>query len=119
MGKINYFSRQQQIVIFTFILILLGVGLTTYFVKHGDAEKSAFSEQLVEIEPVPLNKRPINVNTADLEELTLLPGIGEKIASEIICQREKTPFKNISQLNQVKGIGEKKLKEIEEYIRFE
>lgn len=115
----NFFSRQQQAVIFTFILILLGVGLTTYFVKYGDTEKSVFSEQLVEIEPVPLNKRPININTADLEELTLLPGIGEKIASEVIHQREKALFKNISQLNQVKGIGEKKLKGIEEYIRFE
>lgn len=48
----------------------------------------------------------ININTADVELLTFLHGIGEKKAQAIVDYRnEHGPFKNIQQLDQVKGIG--------------
>jgi competence protein ComEA len=50
----------------------------------------------------------ININTATLEELTLLKGVGESLAQRIIDYREESgPFENAQDLLNVKGIGPK------------
>lgn len=50
----------------------------------------------------------ININTATLEELTQLKGVGEKIAEAIIAYREANDlFKSVADLEKVKGIGPK------------
>ena len=49
----------------------------------------------------------VNVNTATMEELQLLPGIGEARARAVITMRkEQGGFKSLNDLLQVKGIGE-------------
>lgn len=61
---------------------------------------------------VPLSGK-VNINTADEAILTSLPGIGEKTAAAIISYRnENGSFKTIDDLEQVKGIGSKKLAQI-------
>ena len=49
----------------------------------------------------------VNINTAGLEELITLPGIGEVRARAIIDDREQNgPFRYPEELTRVKGIGE-------------
>ncbi|WP_041081897.1 ComEA family DNA-binding protein [Thermotoga profunda] len=68
---------------------------------------------------VPSSIRKINVNTATLEELLELPGIGEVKASEIIKFREKNGFfKKPEDLLQVPGIGPKTVEKIKDMIAF-
>lgn len=58
----------------------------------------------------------ININTATLEELMTLPGIGESKALSIIEYREKTLFKTLEDIKNVSGIGDSAFDRIKDYI---
>lgn len=56
---------------------------------------------------------PVNLNTATVEELDTLPGVGEATARAIVEDREANgPFATIEDLMRVSGIGEKKFERI-------
>ncbi len=59
----------------------------------------------------------IDINNMDKEALTKLPGIGERLAERIVRYRETHgPFKNVDELKNVPGIGDKKLEQIKDYL---
>ena len=63
---------------------------------------------------------PVNVNTADVEALTSLKGIGPSRAEAIIAHRESNgPFRSLHELMQVRGIGEKTIEENVDRIALE
>jgi len=59
----------------------------------------------------------VNINTAEAQELCLLPGIGETIATRIIDYRKAHGlFNNTDEIMNVSGIGAKTYEEIKSYI---
>ncbi len=94
-------------VILCFILSGVGSGENTIvrsvpeeeLLRGGDDPDTDYAEML------PGEK--ININTADADELTKLPGIGDTLAENIITYREENgDFDDIEEITEVTGIGE-------------
>jgi competence protein ComEA len=117
----NAFFRRGTVLLVGLGLILLGVA--AYAILDGGqaatAVFQAYSNALsVDAPPVPSGE--VNVNTADIDTLMLLPGVGEKTAAEIIKEREANgPFHFPADLLAVKGIGAKKLEGMLPHIRLD
>lgn len=62
----------------------------------------------------------VNINTADINDLMTLNGIGESKAKSIIEYRETNGlFKSIEDIKNISGIGEKMYEKIKDYITTE
>jgi competence ComEA-like helix-hairpin-helix protein len=59
----------------------------------------------------------VNVNTADIIQLQLLPGVGE-VRAEAILETRKTRggFKDVGELTEVRGIGKAMVEIIRPYV---
>jgi competence protein ComEA len=65
------------------------------------------------------NEERININTASVEELTRLPGIGPSIATRIVERRRKHgPFKRPQEIIVVRGMSAKRYRQISHLIRI-
>jgi competence protein ComEA len=65
-------------------------------------------------------KGTVNVNTATLEELQLLPGVGESRARAMIeARKQRGGFKSVDDLLEVKGIGAASLEKLRPYVTTE
>ncbi|PNZ82676.1 ComE operon protein 1 [Staphylococcus microti] len=61
--------------------------------------------------------QPINLNTAQLSDLTTIPGIGPAKAQAILAYREeKGQFQSVEELKEVKGIGDKTFENLSSYF---
>ncbi|MFH1263370.1 MAG: helix-hairpin-helix domain-containing protein [Pseudomonadota bacterium] len=64
-----------------------------------------------------LRNEKIDLNRATERELLALPGVGPKLAGEIIKNRtKKGPFPTVESLTRVRGIGPKKLQKIRSLV---
>lgn len=60
---------------------------------------------------------PVNINTADADTLTALPGIGQVLAERILAYRQQNgSFRAVEEIMKVEGIGEKKAEAILDLI---
>lgn len=61
----------------------------------------------------------VNVNRASVDSLALcLPGVGKAMASRIDSARKAKPFQTCTDLDAVKGFGEKKLAKVCPLVTF-
>lgn len=58
---------------------------------------------------------PIDPNTATVDEIMLLPGVGEVLAERIV---EGRPYKSVADLRRVPGVGEKVFARIEDSLQI-
>jgi len=79
-------------------------------IAHGD----------IDVEKLVQEAKSVNVNSADINGLIRLPGIGPKLAERIMGYRTQNgSFKDKETLKNIPGIGPKKFSEIEKYIVLE
>ena len=85
-------------------------------VTEGNSEKGNLSNTT----PSNSKQGTVNINTATLEELQTIKGIGKKKAEAILQYRkEHGSFRTKEDLLQVKGIGKKALEAIESQVTFQ
>ena len=59
----------------------------------------------------------VNINSAGVDELVTLPGIGKAYAERIVEYRQKNgPFKKVEDILNVRGIGEKTFDRIKDRL---
>jgi competence ComEA-like helix-hairpin-helix protein len=109
-------------------MIVLGA-ILVYVLTTGYLRPLVFGDRIgIEPEQVAMVEQRIDPNTAAAAELARLPGIGEVLAGEIVSFREaareggfrteKPVFRNVSDLQRVKGIGSSTARKILPYLKF-
>ena len=102
-----------------------GLSEDTAYTDWQEAEDSLGVSEETEEETKPAEttkaaegqREKININTAGVEELDALSGIGETLAGRIVAYREENGnFENIQEIMNVRGIGDKIFEKIQEDI---
>lgn len=99
-------SRNRIIPVIASMLLALGVAQAAQgYVEHKQDSGARSTSQEV-----------VNVNTATVAQLSLLPGIGASRAQAIIQARERRPFRTVNELVRVRGIGRAMLLRLRPYV---
>ncbi len=103
--------NERKALLFVAFLILSGSLLRVLKLnsdKNPQILKSAKAAQ---------EKTPLNINTASKDQLKTIPGIGPVTAQRILDFRKTYGFfENADDLKKIKGIGDKKIEIIKQYI---
>lgn len=117
--------KKQGIYILLLITGLAAAFLLGFFVGRNQHQQPIRMESLTptvsttvpDTTAAPRIEFPIDLNSATMEELMALPGIGEVLALRILKYREKNgPFTSVDDLSNVSGLGQKRLEELKDYI---
>jgi competence protein ComEA len=84
--------------------------------------KGAYGEIKVKLGRMEANKLlvfsiPLDLNRVSVEDLCLIPEIGQSLAQEIVAyRRRRKGFRSVEELKNVKGIGEKKWNDFKKFF---
>ena len=112
-GAIWTLRRTDQLVAGTILAASLAV-LGLYWIYEAQ-----FGRGLIEIDRAQRQEIQflVDVNQADWPELALLPNVGEQLAKRIVEHRQANgPFRDLDQLQDVRGIGPKTFDGIRPYL---
>ena len=86
-------------------------------IPEPEKEPEFFQEEEPPTEITLADIAPININTASIEELILLPNVNEQIAQDIITLRESIGgFSHVYELLYVEKLEQKQVEELEEFV---
>ncbi|NIA03701.1 MAG: hypothetical protein GWP12_04155 [Nitrospirae bacterium] len=117
------FSQAQEWGLVTLVAIgIIASGLALFLPSLGHRSRiTAAPIELTGVKvllPTFLDSPPkVDLNTAGIEELEKLPGIGPSKASSIVAYREEHgPFHSVDELANVSGIGEGIIEKISDLV---
>ena len=97
------------------LVILIAVLIALNIVNYAKRERLK-ANTLVVVEEIAVK---ISINTAQTDELDVLPGIGPALADRIVVYRKKHgPFNTVEDIKKVKGIGNKLLEKMFPFIEL-
>lgn len=104
-------SEQHQVALASLAsLALIAIGLCygwSVWQGEGDIDQA---------KPIPLEFQ-VDINQAEIGELIAIPSVGPKMAEAIIGHRDlQGPFGDLEQLEEVPGIGPKKLEKLKKFL---
>ena len=113
-----------KINIYTLLFNPFGLTLLILFVFLCSTPLSCYKNEISDDLPADSSQIPsenaININSASPEELKKLPKIGDELAARIIAHREKNgKFHRVEQLILVRGMTDKKFREIKNLVKTE
>lgn len=111
-------ERNGIVVLMLAILCMLGIRLYLVFWQPGlpISNMDAYRQEIAVFEADTL----VELNTATIEQLVELPGIGPSFAERIVAYRDALGgFINAQQLMEIKGIGEAKMNGLVPYISID
>ena len=101
--------RKLALILFCITVVVSGV--------FYSAKISKYQKYTLEDKQEGVKVYSINLNLAKVEEFENLPGVGPELAVKISAYRDEIEgFKNIEQIQNVKGIGRKKFEAIKGFI---
>jgi competence protein ComEA len=118
------------------LMLALTVGVLYWAAERGNDTESAQAVALlsqagsalpvsvkpVSVKPGAVPRRPVtfplDLNSARVEDLRELPGIGEKLAQRLVeYRRSHGGFRSVEDLRKVPGIGEKRMERLRPLVR--
>ncbi len=110
MGRL--FGSQPILVLMALVIVLTGCARLPRqpISKNASVEPSSSASRL----------SAININTASAAEIERLPGIGPVLAERIVAHRQENgPFRRVEHLMMVRGISDRKFREIRQSVTVE
>ncbi len=118
----NMERLERVLVIFLIVTLLIGVGVMAYKKSSpgGDLRITKPDITLDPKEGTLRQKEKININTAEIDDLMRLSGVGRVLAERIITYRDTNGrFWSIDDVRKVKGIGASLFEKIKDDIFIE
>ena len=108
-------------VILILVIVVCGVVMEFGLFGYGELLAETYVDMVIS-SPASSSEEvlTVNLNTASVQLLETLPGIGPAIAQRILDYRqEKGSFSSVEQLKEIKGIGEKTFEKLKPYVTVE
>ena len=107
--------KAKSIVMFLVCTMIVVISANYGISAEKSVEKPLVETSAADIGSLAADK--LDLNQADTEMLTTLPGIGPKTAEKIAAYREANgPFTSVDDLLNIKGIGPDKLEKIRQLV---